>query len=162
MPKRPHHPIRREIEHEDEDRRQFEADAISRQSNVLPLDAARNEGRFYGQLIRGERQLNGVQRIGFFLVGVDILLVGNLIVYGYFPSSPRFHRAALPAKRQTHSAVASSICFACIIVGAEGHGHGCRASTTQALICQVIGHLPCPEFHMYDKCVNQDLGFNLF
>ena len=43
-----------------EARRQFEADAISSQSNVLPLDAARNEGRFYGKLIRGERQLSGV------------------------------------------------------------------------------------------------------
>ncbi len=69
MPRESNHPTRREIEHE-EGRRQSEADAISRQSNVLPLDAARNEGRFYGQLIRGSRPLNGVQRIGFFLIGL--------------------------------------------------------------------------------------------
>jgi hypothetical protein len=69
MPKEPNHPTRKEIEHEEETRRRFEADAILRQSNVLPMDAARNEGRFYGQLIRGSRPLNGVQRIGFFLVG---------------------------------------------------------------------------------------------
>ncbi len=36
---------------------------------MLPMDAARNEGRFYGDLMRGKRPLNGVQRIGFFLVG---------------------------------------------------------------------------------------------
>jgi hypothetical protein len=68
MPKQSNHPTSQEIENE-EARRQSEAEVISRQSNVLPLDAARNEGRFYGQLIRGSRPLNGVQRIGFFLVG---------------------------------------------------------------------------------------------
>ncbi len=65
MPENPHLPTRQETEHGEEARRRFEADAISRQSNVLPLDAARNEGRFYGKLIRGERPLSGVQRIGF-------------------------------------------------------------------------------------------------
>jgi hypothetical protein len=69
MPEKSNNPTHQEIEREEESRREFEADLISRQSNVLPLDAARNEGRFYGQLVRGERPLNGVQRIGFFLVG---------------------------------------------------------------------------------------------
>jgi hypothetical protein len=48
MPKKPNHPTRQEIEHEEETRRRFEADALFRQSKVLPMDAARNEGRFYG------------------------------------------------------------------------------------------------------------------
>ena len=50
-------------------RERLEADFVSRQSNVLPLDSARNEGRFYGNMIRGDRQLNAAQRIGFFLMG---------------------------------------------------------------------------------------------
>jgi len=65
--------------------RQSEAEMISRQSNVLPMDTARNEGLFYGQLIRGHRPLGGVQRIGFFLVGS--LLCGSAIfmLAGAFP-----------------------------------------------------------------------------
>ena len=90
MPKRPHHPSRPEIEQEEEGRRQFEADAISRQSNVLPLDAARNEGRFYGQLIRGERQLNGVQRVGFFLVGWIFCWWGIFLCMDIFPQALGF------------------------------------------------------------------------
>jgi hypothetical protein len=85
MPKRPHHPSRPEIEQQEETRRQLEADAITRQSNVLPLDAARNEGRFYGKLIRSERPLNGVQRIGFFLVGLLFCGSALFILMGAFP-----------------------------------------------------------------------------
>jgi hypothetical protein len=85
MPKEPNHPTRKEIEHEEETRRRFEADAILRQSNVLPMDAARNEGRFYGQLIRGSRPLNGVQRIGFFLVGSLFCWSAIFILLGAFP-----------------------------------------------------------------------------
>jgi hypothetical protein len=84
MPKEPNHPTRQEIEQAEETRR-FEADAISRQRNVLPLDAARNEGRFYGQLVRGERPLNSVQRIGFFLVGNLFFWWAIFIVVGAFP-----------------------------------------------------------------------------
>jgi hypothetical protein len=68
MPRQPNHPTLQKMEQE-EARRRSEAEAISRQSNVLPMDAARNEGRFYGQLLRGERPFTGVQRIGAFLVG---------------------------------------------------------------------------------------------
>jgi hypothetical protein len=85
MPKKRHHPARQQTEKAEETRRRFESDAISRQSNVLPLDAARNEGRFYGQLIRGERHLTGVQRIGFFLVGLLFCASALFVVAGAFP-----------------------------------------------------------------------------
>jgi hypothetical protein len=90
MPDTPNHPARQKIEQEERARRQFEADAISSQSNVLPLDAARNEGRFYGNLIRGERSLNGAQRIGFFLVGFLFCGSALFIVAGAFPGLVRF------------------------------------------------------------------------
>jgi hypothetical protein len=90
MPKNPHHPTRQEIEQGEEAGRRFEEDAISRQSNVLPLDAARNEGRFYGTLIRSEHPLSGVQRVGFFLVGS--LFCGSAFFIGVeaFPGLLRF------------------------------------------------------------------------
>jgi hypothetical protein len=90
MPNTPNHPTGQTSEQEEQTRRQFEADAISSQSNVLPLDAARNEGRFYGNLIRGERSLNGVQRIGFFLVGFLFCGSALFIVTGAFPELVRF------------------------------------------------------------------------
>jgi hypothetical protein len=68
-----------------EERRRFEADALSRQSNVLPLDAARNEGQFYGRLIRGDRSLTGVQRIGFFLIGFLFSAWAAFLFVGIFP-----------------------------------------------------------------------------
>jgi hypothetical protein len=90
MPKNPHHPTRQEIERGEEAGRRFEDDAISRQSNVLPLDAARNEGRFYGKLIRSERSLSGIQRVGFFLVGSLFCGSAFFIVVGAFPGMLRF------------------------------------------------------------------------
>jgi hypothetical protein len=85
MPNTPKHPTPQEIERDEKTRQQFEVDAISRQSNVLPMDAARNEGRFYGKLIRGERSLNGVQRIGFFLVGFLFCSWAIFMVIAAFP-----------------------------------------------------------------------------
>jgi hypothetical protein len=78
-------PTRRESDQQAENLRQLEADAMSRQSNVLPLDAARNEGRFYGQLIRGDRSLNGVQRVGFFLIGAMFCSWAIFILVGALP-----------------------------------------------------------------------------
>ncbi|HTZ75066.1 MAG TPA: hypothetical protein VMB47_14175 [Candidatus Aquilonibacter sp.] len=75
---------RNEPEIREEDIRRFEAEAASRLSNVLPLDAARNEGRFYGQLIRG-RPLNAVQRIGFFLIGLLFCFSGIFGLAGALP-----------------------------------------------------------------------------
>lgn len=85
MPQNPHDPSRRKIEQQEKNRQRFEADAQSRQSNVLPMDAARNEGRFYGQLIRGGRPLNGTQRLGFFLIGAMACGFGIFIFVGVFP-----------------------------------------------------------------------------
>lgn len=85
MPKNPHDPSRREIEQQEKSRQRFEADVLLRQSNVLPMDAARNEGRFYGQLIRGDRPLNGTQRVGFFLIGAMFCGFGIFILVGIFP-----------------------------------------------------------------------------
>jgi|ERR1700733_6335481 len=90
MANTPNRPTRQEIKREEKTRQQFEADAVSSQSNVLPLDAARNEGRFYGNLIRGERSLNGVQRIGFFLVGFLFCGSGLFVASGAFPGLLRF------------------------------------------------------------------------
>ncbi len=42
----------------------------TRQENLLPLETARNEGRFYGLALKGRRQLTGVQRIGIFIIGM--------------------------------------------------------------------------------------------
>lgn len=57
---------------------------------MLPLDAARNEGRFYGRRIRGERPLSGVQRVGFFLMGSLFCGMAFFIVVGAFPGLLRF------------------------------------------------------------------------
>src|ERR1700679_3219726 len=66
-------------------RRHSDADPISRQSNVLPLHTARNEGLFYGRLIRGDRPLSGVQRIGIVLVGLLFCGSAIFILSGAFP-----------------------------------------------------------------------------
>lgn len=89
MSEKPNYSTSPEIDREEEARRRFEADVISRQSNVLPLDAARNEGRFFGQLIRGERQLSVVQRVGFFLVGWILCWWGIFILMDAFPQGIR-------------------------------------------------------------------------
>ncbi len=52
--------------------------------NVLPLDAARNEGRFYGQIIRG-RPLNATQRVGFFLIGFLFCFSAIFLFAAAFP-----------------------------------------------------------------------------
>src|SRR3984957_8538161 len=65
----------------------FEREFASRQSNVLPLDAARNEGRFYGSVFRGGRPLSGSQRIGFVLLGFIICAQAFFVIYGAFPGS---------------------------------------------------------------------------
>jgi len=75
----------RQDDERQESRRRFEADALSRQSNVLPLNAARNEGQFYGQLIRGDRTLTGVQRIGFFLIAFLFSAWAAFMFLGMFP-----------------------------------------------------------------------------
>jgi hypothetical protein len=66
-------------------RQRLETEFASQQSNVLPLDAARNEGRFYGNLIRGDRSLNPIQRIGFFLMGFLACSQTFFVIVSAFP-----------------------------------------------------------------------------
>lgn len=51
--------------------RRFETEAAFHQSNILPLDSAMNQGRFYGLLIRGDQPLAITERIGFLLIAFD-------------------------------------------------------------------------------------------
>lgn len=83
--------------------RWIEAEGSSRQSNILPLDAARNEGRFYGRLIRGNYALNGPQRIGFFLVGALFCWSAIFIVMLAFPRF--FGMIGLPVALKGHESV---------------------------------------------------------
>jgi len=66
-------------------RARLESEFELNQSNVLPLDVARNEGRFYGSMIRGNRALNPAQRIGFFLMGFLACGQAFFAVLGAFP-----------------------------------------------------------------------------
>lgn len=68
MPDDPDNATAQEMELELEIRR-FETEVVFRQSNVLPLDAAINQGRFYGLIIRAARPKNGIERVGYFLFG---------------------------------------------------------------------------------------------
>jgi hypothetical protein len=69
----------------EEARQRLAAEFASQQSNVLPLDAARNDGRFYGNLIRGDRSLNPIQRIGFFLMGFLACSQAFFVIVSAFP-----------------------------------------------------------------------------
>jgi hypothetical protein len=88
MPDEPRDPTAEELASE-EDLRRFEAEAALHQSNILPLDQAMNEGRFYGLLMRGGKSLTAVQRIGFLLVAI-MLCVPNFFVI--LAAVPRWRR----------------------------------------------------------------------
>lgn len=71
--------------------RRFETEAAFHQSNILPLDSAMNQGRFYGLLIRGGQPLTITQRIGFLLIAFDSIgtslvtpVTGPWTVYSVF------------------------------------------------------------------------------
>ena len=83
MPDEPADISREEITDEQGIRR-LEAEAAFRQSNVLPVDAAMNEGRFYGLLIR-RGPLGGVQRLGFFFVGIMLAGFALMQICFIFP-----------------------------------------------------------------------------
>jgi len=61
-------------------RLELEREWLSRQENVLPLEAAGNEGRFYGQVLKGRRQLTLVQRLGILLIGLQMIAIGTVIM----------------------------------------------------------------------------------
>lgn len=68
MPDEPRDATAEELANE-EGLRRFEAEAAFHQSNILPLDSAMNEGRFFGLLIRRGQPLTTAQRVGFLLIG---------------------------------------------------------------------------------------------
>jgi hypothetical protein len=51
-----------------------------RQENVLPLETAWNEGKFYGRALKGSQPLTGVQRVGLFLIGIQTIGVAGVIL----------------------------------------------------------------------------------
>jgi hypothetical protein len=52
---------------------EMERDWQLRQENVLPLETAWNEGRFYGRVRKGLQPLTTLQRIGILLIGVQAI-----------------------------------------------------------------------------------------
>jgi hypothetical protein len=54
----------------------WQADVCKGQENVLPLDAARNEGRFLGTILLGTGPLSTVQRIGTIILAIPVLAGG--------------------------------------------------------------------------------------
>lgn len=58
-----------------------------RQQNVLPLETARNEGRFYGLALKGSARLTGVHRMGLFMLG--ILALGSALAMSLADDSSR-------------------------------------------------------------------------
>ena len=50
-----------------------------RQENILPLERARNEGRFYGLLLKGSQPFTGFQRCAILVFGLQIAGTGLLV-----------------------------------------------------------------------------------
>lgn len=67
-----------------------------RQQNVLPLDTARNEGRFLGALLMPST-LSVVQRIGMIILALPFLLLG-LVGFAFVLSHPN----ELPVRDSVH------------------------------------------------------------
>ena len=51
------------------------------QENILPLETAWNEGRFYGLLLRGNQPFTPFQRLGIFVTGLQVLGVASMFFY---------------------------------------------------------------------------------
>jgi hypothetical protein len=52
-----------------------------RQENILPLETAWNEGRFYGLLLKGNQPFKLFQRVGIFVTGVQTVGVASMFFY---------------------------------------------------------------------------------
>lgn len=52
-----------------------------RQENILPLETAWNEGRFYGLLLKGNQLFTPFQRLGIFVTGVQAVGVASMFFY---------------------------------------------------------------------------------
>lgn len=71
---------------DDSSRLEMERNWQLRQENILPLEAAWNEGRFYGTVLKGSRPLTSVQRIGIFMLSLSILGGGLMtFIFGADP-----------------------------------------------------------------------------
>jgi hypothetical protein len=82
-------------------RQEMERDWTLRQENVLPLETAQNEGRFYGRALKGSRPLTGVQRIGILLIGLQAVGFASMMLFHEWPHpkvgpSLRFFHRHLP------------------------------------------------------------------
>jgi hypothetical protein len=66
-------------------RQEMERDWKLRQENVLPLEAAQNEGRFYGWALKGSRPLTGVQRTGILLIGLQAVGFAAMMLFHEWP-----------------------------------------------------------------------------
>jgi hypothetical protein len=66
MPPPADNSLSQEVEH---DRSEMEHNWQLRQENVLPVETAWNEGRFYGRVLKGSQRFSGVQRVGIFVLG---------------------------------------------------------------------------------------------
>ena len=51
-------------------------EAVQRQDNIDPIRRIPNGALFQGTLIKGNRRLNGVQRLGALIIGLSTLAVG--------------------------------------------------------------------------------------
>jgi hypothetical protein len=60
-----------------------------RQENVLPLETAWNEGRFYGRVLKGRQPLTGIQRVGILLIGIQTVGVAAMMLFLDWPF-PKF------------------------------------------------------------------------
>jgi hypothetical protein len=67
-------PLSREVEL---DCLQMESNWQLWQENVLPLETAWNEGRFYGLVLKGSRRFTGLQRVGIFVMGLEAIVFGS-------------------------------------------------------------------------------------
>jgi hypothetical protein len=136
----------------------------SRQSNVLPLDAVRNEGRFYGRLLRGGRPLSGSQRIGFVLLGFIACAQAFFVVCGAFPELTSAV-GMRPLPNSNRAALLAYLPFGLLnlLVGCETRDYSCRcfhsavgrSATPDKLRYRTSAVL---ELHMYGKGVTQALG----
>jgi len=63
------------------ERQEMERDWKLRQENVLPLETAQNEGRFYGRTLKGNRPLTGIQRTGILLIGLQAVGFAAMMLF---------------------------------------------------------------------------------
>lgn len=58
-------------------RLEMESNWQLRQENVLPLETAWNEGRFYGLVLKGRQRFTAIQRAGIFVMGLQLIGVAS-------------------------------------------------------------------------------------